>query len=294
MNANIKGNTIHVNLLKLLKSLDLNPDLAQRMKPSSLAQVRAMGERVKPLLQQADDTAALPEAKRAADLADIRMRTALKQMQLAVLFQCPKLPESLTDLIRMRMGKSRRENFNRLASILEAVRAMPGFIYPPGLTDAAAQAALTEARETFNAMGATKSSAKEAAKALRTLRPEVKDMWQKLGLSGWIISNVGEEEDRMSFGLPTKKRHKAAGEENTDVLPFSMGGNQPTREPVKDQPVTEPTRTVTPPAPVSFPNLGQPKAPALASSNGTNGHSSNGVNGHTSNGVNGHGTAVVF
>jgi len=283
MNFNLKNNTIHVNLLKLALALQMDPEMARLMKGRTRERVEAMAARLKPLVQAADDTQGLPERKRVAALAEVRTRQTLKQMQLAVQFQYPVLPEAFTALGRMRLGITPGENLTRLQALLEAVRTMPGFMYPPGVTDAAVERAVAEGSAAQAALVTAKARTNAAAQELRQLRPVVKAMWMELGLSGWIKANVDGHDAQLAFGLSRKKRRKAAAEDMT-VVPFSTDGKDPVRAPVSE-PAHEPARTVTPPTPVAFPNLGQPKPTALASSNG---HSSNGVNGHSTNGVNGH------
>ena len=293
MNFNLKNNTIHVNLLKLALALQMDPEMARLMKGRTRERVEAMAARLKPLVQAADDTQGLPERKRVASLAEVRTRQTLKQMQLAVQFQYPVLPEAFTALGRMRLGITPGENLTRLQALLEAVRTMPGFMYPPGVTDAAVERAVAEGSAAQAALVNAKARANAAAQELRQLRPVVKAMWMELGLTGWIKANVEGHDAQLAFGLSRKKRRKAAAAEDITVVPFSTDGKDPVRAPV-NEPAHEPARTVTPPTPVAFPNLGQPKPPALASSNGTNGHSSNGVNGHSSNGVNGQATGVTI
>ena len=293
MNFNLKDNSIHVNLLKLALALQMDPEMARLMKARTRERVEAMAARIKPLVQAADATVGRQERKQAAALAEVRARQTLKQMQLAVLFQYPVLPEAFSALGRMRLGINPGENLTRLQALLEVVRTIPGFMYPPGVTQntveqvlEAGNAALADA---FNAKLRTTAAAAE----LRQLRPVVKAMWMELELSGWIRASVEGHDAQLAFGLARKKRRKAAAEEDITVVPFSTDGKEPARAPVSE-PAYQPAHTVTQPTPVAFPNLGQPKPPALASSNGTNGHSSNGVNGHSSNGVNGQATGVTI
>ena len=123
MNFNLKDNSIHVNLLKLALALQMDPEMARLMKARTRERVEAMAARIKPLVQAADATVGRQERKQAAALAEVRARQTLKQMQLAVLFQYPVLPEAFSALGRMRLGITPGENLTRLQAIPQLAQA---------------------------------------------------------------------------------------------------------------------------------------------------------------------------
>ena len=247
MTFNQKNNAVHVNLLKLALGLKTDPETARLMRSSTRARVDAMAARIQPLLHAADDNAGLAVLSRTAALAAVRARDALKMMHTAVQFQYPVLPEALTALGRLRLGETPQENLTRLQALLAAVRTLPNFMYPPGMTAGGVTAVASEHAQAQAALAAAKFRVSSAAQELRELRPAVKSLWKDLALTEWIKSNVEGHDAQLAFGLSRKKRRKAAGD-GTRVEPVT-----PAVKDVAMEVVTEVLQANTPPPVVEIP-----------------------------------------
>lgn len=259
MKFNHKQNAIHVNLLKLALSLRTDPEAGRMMRASTRQRVDAMAERLKPLMQAADDNVGLAARKKTFDLAAVRTRDTLKLLHAAVHFQHQVLPEPLTALGRIRLGETAGENLMRVEALMEAIQALPGFLFPPGMTAATVNAVVAEHTQAQAALVAQKDRLRAAAQELRELRPVVLKMWQELALSGWIKANVDGHDQQLAFGLSRKTRRKAKAEQDTTTGSVEVVVNQT-------------SKGTSPAAPVAFPPLSGPKPAGSVSSNGVNGH----------------------
>jgi hypothetical protein len=276
MTFNQKNNAVHVNLLKLALGLKTDPETARLMRASTRARVDAMAARIQPLLHAADDNAGLAVLSRTAALAAVRARDALKMMHTAVQFQYPVLPEALTALGRLRLGETPQENLTRLQALLAAVRTLPNFMYPPGMTAGGVTAVASEHAQAQAALAAAKFRVSSAAQELRELRPAVKSLWKDLALAEWIKSNVEGHDAQLAFGLSRKKRRKVAGD-GTRVEPVT-----PVVKDVATAVVTEVVHANTPRPVVEVPAMTMPKANSRVLSNGANGHEMAGLELHSS------------
>jgi hypothetical protein len=215
MESNRIANTVHRNHLKLDLALEYDPTgAAQCMEAVVRRAVRDMAARIAPRLKAADDIAFLEAKESIASAAHAQTKRSVKRLRSAVVATFEEVPAELERLRGMQLGASPAENVLILRVLVDTLRTMPGFVFPPGLDAAAVDNVIHAHEVAFADWAAAKQRAADAASALIVMRPEVVRLWEEYGLKAWIKAHVRQTGEQQKWGMPAKRRTRKAAEED--------------------------------------------------------------------------------
>ena len=227
MESNRVANAIHRNHLKFVVALQYDQTgVAQCLEPAVLRTVLAMADRIAPLLKAADDVALLKAKEGTAQAAHAQTKRAVQRLRSAVMAAYDTIPAELERLRRLQLGTNGAENVLILRAVVDCLKTIPGFVFPPGLAVPELEAIIQNHDAAFGDWNAAKLRATDAAGQLIRMRPEVKRLWAENGLAAWIKAHVRQEAQQQAWGLPPKRRNRR-GEEEEVVSEVTVSTVQP-------------------------------------------------------------------
>ncbi len=228
MESNREANAVHRNHLKLDIALQYDQTgVAQCMEPAVREAVRAMADRIAPLIKAADNVEHIRAMEDLANAAHAQTKRTTRRLRSTVESRYEVVPVDLERLRRMQLGNSGQENGLILRALLHGLSNMPGFEFPPGLSAADVEAVIRSHDNAFGDWKAAKLRAADATAQLIVMRPQVKRLWEEYGLKAWIMAHVRQPDQQQLWGLPAKRRNRRPEQEEQVVTTTPATGTSP-------------------------------------------------------------------